>query len=164
MEPLHFTALYEAHAGDVLRYTTFLTGRADVAEEILAETFYRAWLARDTLQMATARGYLIAIARNLVTDRRRLARHPHVEIDPTHGSVAPRADTRLWLDQTIAALHTLEEKYREPLALAVFAELPYDEIARCLAMPVGTVKVRIHRARQLLLELMNPENPHATSR
>lgn len=165
MEDLNFTTLYELHAPDVLRFARYLTGNPDWADEILSETFLRAWTTRESLRMATAKGYLIAIARNLVTDKFRKERF-ETPLDFDTSSRDNKPDAKRLLDQTMAAIQQLEEKYRDPLVMHAITELPYDEIARCLDLPVGTVKVRVHRARLQLHSILNPnqETPHEATR
>lgn len=154
MDQTSFTALYEQFAPDVLRFARYLTGRADWADEILAETFFRAWATRSSLRMGTAKGYLIAIARNLAHDRFRSQRFD-AEMDTSFAAPDAKPDARLLLDQTMQAMQRLPERYREPLMLYAVAELPYEEIARCLDLPLGTVKVRVHRARLALYDLIH---------
>jgi RNA polymerase sigma-70 factor (ECF subfamily) len=165
MEPIHFTSLYERYAPDVLRFARYLTGNPDWADEILSETFLRAWTTRESLRMASAKGYLIAIARNLVTDRFRKEKF-EAPLDFDTRSRDDKPDTKRMLDQTILAIQQLEDKYRTPLVMHAISELPYDEIARCLDLPVGTVKVRVHRARLQLNQILNPnqEPTHEATR
>jgi RNA polymerase sigma-70 factor (ECF subfamily) len=86
MEVIDFTELYNRYSGDVFRYVRYLTGNREVAEEVTAETFLRAWTVQDNLRVATSKGYLIAAARNLVRDEYRRGRR-EVELD---GEVAAR--------------------------------------------------------------------------
>jgi RNA polymerase sigma-70 factor, ECF subfamily len=60
-----FSALYEKHALDVFRFALYLSGNRPDAEDITAETFVRAWTSPERIEMATVRGYLLTIARNL---------------------------------------------------------------------------------------------------
>jgi len=50
------------------------------------------------------------------------------------------------------ALTTLDERYREPLILYYYADMEYKDIAEALGVPEGTIKTRIHRAKQALKE------------
>lgn len=58
-------------ARDVFRFARYLTGNDDAAADITSETFLRAWAGRDAVRVATAKAYLLAIARNLCRDRGR---------------------------------------------------------------------------------------------
>jgi RNA polymerase sigma factor (sigma-70 family) len=145
---MHGTAfhhLYEAHAKDVYRFARFLTASEDAAAEITSETFLRAWVGRDRIRIETAKGYLLAIARNLAHDRGRFAsRWTDAEV-PTQ-VVAPNAEARLELRRTLDAMRALPTEYREPLMLAAMG-VDYEQIGQVLGIPVSTVKIRVHRAR-----------------
>ena len=62
---LDFATLYDEYARDVRRFALFLSGDAMVADDITSETFIRAWGAKYRFDLASVRGYLFAIARNL---------------------------------------------------------------------------------------------------
>lgn len=120
-----------------------------MAEELTAETFYRAIVADQPVRSATARGYLIAIARNAW--RKTLIKRGREEaltgdrVQPVEGGEA-----FVDLQRTLAALHALAEELREPLVLYAQGGLSYEEIAAQLDITLATVKIRIHRARQKL--------------
>ena len=60
-----FNALYKKYAPDVFRFAMYLSGDRGEAEDITSETFVRAWTASGPIAMATIKGYLLTIARNL---------------------------------------------------------------------------------------------------
>lgn len=95
----------------------------------------------------TARGYLIAIARNkwrkLCLKRRREQPLATDATAPTQSGEA-LADIQLML----MALADLPDELREPLVLYAQGGLSYEEIAAQLNITLATVKIRIHRARQ----------------
>jgi RNA polymerase sigma-70 factor (ECF subfamily) len=140
-----FHTLYQAHAADVYRFARFLTGSDDAAADIASETFLRAWAGRDAIRVETAKAYLLAIARNLARDRARAASRI-ADAEPPETPVAPSAEARLELGRTLAAVRALPADYREPLVLAA-AGVGYEEIGRMLGLSIGTVKIRVHRAR-----------------
>jgi RNA polymerase sigma-70 factor (ECF subfamily) len=57
MDP--FADLYERHYSDVYRFALFLTGDRTRAEDLVADTFVRAWLTRDRIRQPTVRAYLL---------------------------------------------------------------------------------------------------------
>jgi RNA polymerase sigma factor (sigma-70 family) len=147
-----FHSLYQAHAKDVYRFARFLTGSDDAAADITSETFLRAWAGRYRIRVETAKGYLLAIARNLARDRGRLAsRWP--DGDVPEQSVAPNAEVRIELRRVLEAIRALPPEYREPLTLAAIG-VGYDEIGRLLGISISTVKIRVHRARLKLTSTM----------
>lgn len=147
-----FILVYNRHAPDVGRFVRYLTGNPDLADELTAETFLRAWTSLGTIQVTTAKSYLIAIARNLVVDHYR--RKPAAALDFDLAAPDEAPDSRRLLDQTMVAIQRLPEHYREPLVMHAISELPYEEIARSLNLPVTTVRMRIHRARLQLMEML----------
>ena len=151
MDGLTFHALYEDHAAGVRRFALWLTGSEEAADDITAETFLRAWTARSAVRATTARGYLLAIARNLVTDeRRRLSRQS--PIDDSFVSCEASPERLAEMNHLLGEIRKLPEGYGQPLLLYAAGGLTYDEIAQQLHLPLTTVKVRIHRARLWLSE------------
>jgi len=146
-DPPAFGAIFERHFDALHGYARRRIG-ADLAEEIATETFTRAFDRRRTFDFhyADARPWLLGIAANLLrrhwrTERRRLeayARAADRESPPPHDLA--RADV-------VAALDELSRDERETLFLFAVADLSYEEIALGLAIPVGTVRSRLARAR-----------------
>jgi len=54
------------------------------------------------------------------------------------------------------AVETLPDKYREAFLLRDIEEMAYDEVAKILDVPLGTVKSRVNRARLMLREKLKP--------
>lgn len=153
MDPLSFHALYESHSRHVYRYALSLCGNEADAEDITMSVFYKAWTGAP-LADCSARAYLLAIARNLVIDRRRKSWREQ-EITARHEELhqVPAAqDTQVELNEALRALRRLPETYREPLELWAAGGLSYEEIAAALKLSVPVVKIRIHRARQMLAQ------------
>jgi len=148
-----FTSIYERYAPDVLRFATYLTGSADLASDITAETFLRAWTSWDRIRAITTRSYLLTTAKNLIVDRYRRSK-PEVGLPFDLAQPRQTPESRRYLDQTLAAIQTLPEEYRTPLVMYAVSELTYEEIAVAMELPVATVKVRIHRARLRLNEIL----------
>ena len=156
MEPTTFEAMYEAYAGDVYRFSRYLTGSEDAASEITAETFFRAWAGRGKIRLSTAKSYLLTIARNLALDGFRQTRRWAHPLPETVVSSA-NADARIELERTLAAISRLEAEYREPLLLTAAGGLSYEETAAILKLPLATVKIRIYRARLKIAGMLGRE-------
>jgi RNA polymerase sigma factor (sigma-70 family) len=86
-----FEEMYRRHYPDVHRFALFLTGNVDRAEDLVAETFVRAWTARGRLRYSSVRPYLFTITRNLYPDQLRQTRTP-VEIPLNTPDVARPPD------------------------------------------------------------------------
>lgn len=141
--------IYAEHAPAVYRCLLAWTRSPALAEELTAETFYRAIIADQPVRAATARGYLIAIARN---SWRKLHAKRGREEPLVIDTAAPGQSIESILDlkRTLAALAALPEELREPLVLFAQGGLSYEEIAAQLSITLATVKIRIYRARQKL--------------
>ncbi len=148
-----FGELYRAHAPDVFRFAYYLSGNRSEAEDITAETFVRAWASPEPIRMATVKGYLFTIARNLfLKSRRRGSRHVELEDEIADPKAGPhlQAERQSELRAVLAALQTLPEIDRAALLMRAQDEMPYEEIARALGLSLAAVKVKIHRARLAL--------------
>ena len=149
MRRSEFHALYERYADEVYRFTFWLTRDAVEAEDLTAETFARAWMARDRIRVETVKAYLLTIARNL--HRKLQRRHDLPASGSGEGLTVASGEGRLLLREELRLvweeLHRLKEEDRATFLLRVSHELPYDEIARMLGISVSSAKVKVHRVR-----------------
>lgn len=148
-----FAALYERHARDVFRFALALTGRIEDAEDLTSEAFCRIWTAGADLRELTVRGYLVAIVRNLHRSAWRRARR---FIPMQADTPAPVADplAAVELERVLKALDQLPAPDREILALRAEAGLSFGEIAALTGLSAEAVRVRVHRARKKLMEVL----------
>lgn len=145
-----FHEIYERHSQDVYRYAFWLSGSADDADDITSETFARAWAGREAIRTETVKAYLLAIARNIyLKSLRHEKRRADLALDHADPRPAPelQVESRLELHRAVDAIQSLPETDRTAFLLRVQHELPYEEIARILQIPLTTVKVKIHRSR-----------------
>ena len=159
---IDFATLYERHAGEVFRFSLWLSGDRALAEDITSETFVRVWTARERLDLTTVTGYLLTIARRLylqgVPRERRRAELDHEPEDLRPGPDR-LAEGRDALDAVLADLQQLPELDRAALLMRAQEQMPYEEIAAALGIGAGAAKVKVHRARLRLAELrMRREN------
>ena len=145
-----FHEIYERFSKDVYRYAFWLSGSANDADDITSETFARAWVGREEIRTETVKAYLFAIARNLYLKGLRYTKRQS-DLDPLHPDPQPaleqQVESRLKLNRAMRAIQSLPEIDRAAFLMRVQHELPYDEIARILQLPLTTIKVKIHRAR-----------------
>jgi RNA polymerase sigma factor (sigma-70 family) len=158
-EPAAFAAIFDRHYDAIHGY---LRRRLDapIAEELAAETFARALrgLKRYDDARPDALPWLYGIAANLArrhrrTELRRLRAYARTGRDPLqdeHADAPARLDAAAAGPRLAAALAELRADDRETLLLFAWAELSYEEIARALDVPVGTVRSRLHRSRRTL--------------
>jgi len=147
--------LYKRYAGDVRRFALYLCGDVVIADEITSDTFVRAWMAAGRIRQPTVKSYLFTIARNAYIDLlRRAARQTQLdEKMPDMGiSAQTQMEQSAEVRTVLAALQRLPEMDRTVLLMRTVAEMPYEEIAETLGIPVGTAKVKVHRARLKLMQ------------
>ena len=150
-----FHGLYQRYAPQVHRFALFLCGDGMLADDITSETFVRAWTSRGKIREATVKAYLFTIARNLYRDHlRRNRRFEEIQESLPDASPTPhaRAQSKAELDAVMAALRYLAEVDRAALLMRVQEDMPYEEIAQALDLPIATVKVKVHRARLKLMQ------------
>ena len=155
---IDFSSLYKKYAPDVYRFALYLSSERDEAEDITSETFVRAWTSPEPIEMATVKGYLFTIARNLfLQGLRKKSRHVALVEDLHDPHVSPyvRAEQKEQLDSVLAELQKLPEANRAALLMHAVDGMPYEEIARVLDISLAAVKVKIHRARLALAGLRN---------
>lgn len=151
-----FESLYKSYAPQVRRFVLFLCGDAALADDITSETFVRAWIGQGKIREATVKAYLFTIARNLYRDNlRRNRRNTELEesIPDDSPNLADRAEHKAELAAVMKALQELPEVDRAVLLMRAQEEMPYEEIAQALELPVTTIKVKVHRARLKLMQV-----------
>jgi RNA polymerase sigma-70 factor (ECF subfamily) len=161
-------ALYAEHARVLRAYCQRFTGDDGLAEEIVQETFVRAWRNLDRLQAdpRPTRSWLLHVARNLLTDAARAARaRPRLLPElPEPGSAPPGVATAAAEPDRFAdraeladALRQLSPAHREVVLAAFYLDEPLTATARRLGVPPGTVRSRLHYALSRLRGLLTSD-------
>ena len=142
-----FETLLEAHLPMLRRLTEYRLPPAD-AEDVLQEICLAAFRHRDSLRNPSAfRPWICQIARNRIRDYYRAAGAEETglaELRQRHSAIG-RDTAPLLVRETLASLAPAD---RQILRLYYFDERPVAEIAALLAIPEGTVKSRLHHARE----------------
>ena len=151
-------ALLEPLIPALRRYAYALLRDHAAADDLVQDTLERA-LSRWTSRRSDGalRPWLFAILRNLHIDAHRQARRRgvQVEIDEVdHGETAAHQEAALEARDVLATLEQLPEEQKSLLLLIGVEDFSYDEAARILGVPIGTVMSRLSRARQRLRSLV----------
>ena len=155
-----FRVLVDRHQQSIFRFALGLLGNREGAQDVAQETFLAAFVnlsAYDSSRAAFST-WLFTIARNRCLNLLK-QRRPIDHNEPDSIGDAPSADpivSQELSQQLDRALAALPMEQRSAFVLAEIEELPYDEIARIERTSVGTVKSRIHRAKQRLQSLLEP--------
>ena len=159
-----FSVVFDSHFVTIHRFLYRRVGR-DAADELAAETFAEAFRRRHTYDAtrAAVRPWLFGIATNLLrhhlrAERRQLRAYARTGVDPVLHPDLEAVDSRVDADamgtQLALGLASLRADDRDVLLLYAWGDLGYQEIAQALAIPVGTVRSRLHRARRRIRELL----------
>ena len=144
--------LYERLEPGLYRYALYASGSKAVAEEIAQDVFLR--LSGPGIPYDEQRGsleaYLYGVARNLLR-----MRPPVVGLDGAPEPATADDALRDLIDSErtaalLAAVRELPSGYRDVVVLCDLEERSYEEAAKVMECPVGTVRSRLHRARALL--------------
>jgi RNA polymerase sigma-70 factor (ECF subfamily) len=160
-----FTELYRRHQAALFRFAMRMTGNSWAAEEIVQDVFMT--LVREPKKYDAARGtlgaFLYGVARNRIMKHlerapRDLSLEDHGEAGrETHAQLRDQMTPARWAEigerreQVRSAVLELPPEFREAVVLCELEEMSYEEAARALDCPVGTIRSRLHRGRALLL-------------
>jgi len=176
-----FNQLVLHYQDGLYRYAMLLVRDPDLADDIIQESFIKAFQNIKSLQGVSFRPWLFKIAINTIRDiARRNARHPLLplhakdengeEIESSEWLIDPNAmvEDTVQSNDTSAfvykMLDELPEAYRSILTLIDLQDMDYTEAARILQVPLGTVKSRLARARlQMKLKLQSRQDGYVAS-
>jgi RNA polymerase sigma-70 factor, ECF subfamily len=147
-----FAQLYARRAPALRRYALHTSGSLAVAEEVAHEVFLQIMSPASRFDEAkgSLESFLYGIARNLVrVVRRQGPVEEAVDRAFEHDILGDLIDneTSATLQKT---LRELPERYRDVVVLCDLEERSYEDVARLIGCPVGTIRSRLHRARALL--------------
>ena len=151
----------------VYAFANRLTNDANRAEDLAQETYMKAWRFMDSYQEGTnAKAWLFRICKNVfINDYRTASRQPrkvdyedivvyHNEDEvasPRYMGLREEMGDQLLGDEVITAIESLSPNFRDVLLLDL-EDFSYDEIAKLVDVPIGTVRSRLHRARNMMAD------------
>ncbi len=146
--------MHDEHAHSLLSFVNGLTRDRAGAQDIVQETWLRAWRDAAMLERSSGseRSWLFTVARNIVIDQWRTASHrrelltdhiPDAKVEDTAQQTVDRQLVR-------AALQTLSAEHRQVLFQTYFRGASVAQAAETLGLPLGTVKSRTHYALRAL--------------
>jgi len=143
------------------RYARALTGDRTAADDLVQDTLERAWTKLYLYRRGTdLRAWLFTVMHNVYVNQRRSARYNAVLNEEMPELAQPARDNdALMLRDLDAAIRRLPADQREILLLVALEELSYDQAARALGIPIGTVMSRLARAREKLRAMLSGPPP-----
>jgi RNA polymerase sigma-70 factor (ECF subfamily) len=134
------------------RYARALVGDRAAADDLVQDTLERAWAKLHLYRRGTdLRAWLFTVMHNVHVNKVRATRptDPLEDEMPELAQRAPQGDALLMRDLD-RAIGRLPSEQRSVLLLVTLEDMSYDEVARTLGIPIGTVMSRIHRGRASL--------------
>jgi RNA polymerase sigma-70 factor (ECF subfamily) len=168
-DPEAFAELFDRYSAMLYRYVSKRLGPGP-AEDLVGETFLIAFSKRRSYDLAypDARPWLFGILTKLIarhhrseaTRYRALLRAP-VEsvVESPADRVAAGVSAEAVRGELAGALAALPAKDRDVLLLIAWGDLTYEEVARALGIPVGTVRSRLNRGRRKVRAALGDTNP-----
>ncbi|MBD1390246.1 sigma-70 family RNA polymerase sigma factor [Neiella sp. HB171785] len=152
-----YEALVGAFHKDIYRYAYWLCSDQAIAQDLVQETFLRAWKSLDSLKdVNAAKSWLITILRRENARRFERKQFDLVDMDDVPLADNDSLDAEATMEQQLIRRHIqmLAPEYREPLLLQVIGGYSGEEIAEALGLNKNTVMTRLFRARNQLKEAL----------
>ncbi len=144
------------------RFAIKLTGNEHRAEDLVQETFLKAWANREKFTLGTElRGWLFTILRNTFYSDLRKHKREVEDADGKHAALLFDEATQEYaieLNEVIAAIAILPEIHRQPLVMVGMQGFSQLEAAAACGCALGTIKSRVSRARARLNDTFGHEN------
>jgi RNA polymerase sigma factor (sigma-70 family) len=166
-----FHGEFMPHINSMYNFAYRLTMDGDDAKDLMQDTYLKAYRFIESFQQGTnAKAWLFRILKNsFINDYRKKSKEPskvdYQEVESYYNSeevdrqITP--DLRVEAlqdmigDEISDALNSLDVDFKTVIILADLEEFKYDEMAKILDIPIGTVRSRLHRARNLLKEKLS---------
>lgn len=166
-----FNQEFMPHINSMYNFAYRLTLDPDDAKDLLQDTYLKAFRFIDSFQQGTnAKAWLFRILKNsFINDYRKKSKEPskvdYQEVETFYNSedvdrqITP--DLRVEAlqdmigDEISIALNSLDVDFRTVIILCDLEGFKYEEMAKILDIPIGTVRSRLHRARNLLKEKLS---------
>ncbi|HMP99110.1 MAG TPA: sigma-70 family RNA polymerase sigma factor [Cyclobacteriaceae bacterium] len=166
-----FNNEFMPHINSMYNFAYRLTLDEDDAKDLVQDTFLKSYRFIDSFQQGTnAKAWLFRILKNsFINDYRKKSKEPakvdYQEVEGYYNSddvdevitTDLRAETLQDMigDEISNALNALDVDFRTVIILCDLEGFKYDEMAKILDIPIGTVRSRLHRARNLLKEKLS---------
>lgn len=158
-----FNEMVDRYKDRLMNVVGRMLSSKEEAEDVVQETFVRVYLHRQSFNFKHCFStwiYTICLnlARNELRRRKKFKFYDITEMEGNEKEFAvdPKIPTGL-TEQLRRSVKELPEKYRVAFLLRDVQEMPYEEVAKVLDVPLGTVKSRVNRARLMLRDKLQPK-------
>jgi RNA polymerase sigma-70 factor, ECF subfamily len=158
-----FNQIVDKYKNRLMNVIFRMVQNSEEAQDIVQETFLRVYQHRESFDFRHCFStwlYTIALnlARNELRKRKRFKFFDIFDMQGKENEIAVEMALPSNLPQALEkALESLPEKYKTAFVLRDVQELPYEEVAQIMNIPLGTVKSRVNRARAILKDKLKPK-------
>ena len=156
------------YGSDIFSFCSYLAGNVEDRDDLYQDTFLLALQKREQIDLEqNVKSYLLSLSIGIWRNRCRKKKfrqmfllHPATDDEQPIQIPDPKADIEAACieEEEIVYLRrqitSLPDRYRIPICLFYLEDMSQEEIARCMKLPVGTVKSRLNKARKILKERM----------
>jgi RNA polymerase sigma factor (sigma-70 family) len=163
MKKSNFKTEVTDHYKPLRGYALKLTRNTDDADDLVQETMLKAFKNDEKFEQGTnMKGWLYTIMRNIFINNYRRLVNSHVFTDDTDNQYYINSssnisrnlgESRLIIQEINTAIDSLSDNLKTPFMMS-YNGFKYEEIAKTLSIPLGTVKIRIHNARLKLKDAL----------
>jgi RNA polymerase sigma-70 factor, ECF subfamily len=163
-----FGLIYDHFAEKLYKFIFFRVGHKELAEDILADTFVKAWTKISQVTSAKAfTSWLYQIAKNNIIDYYRVKKVTidlEEVVDTLEDAASPFDDANLMIEHRVVLqlMEQLPEEQRQVIRYKFFEDLENIEIAQIMSKSEGSIRVIQHRAINKLKELLNKKKKPLT--
>ncbi len=150
---VRYQRLILVYHADLYRYAYWLCHNSDLAQDLVQDTFERAWKSLDNLEdVNAAKGWLFTILRRENARRfdKKQFEYDDTELDELVADGIADPEQQLSDEKIRVAIAALPQEYKEPLMMQVVGGFVSEEIAEQLSLNINTVNTRLFRARAYL--------------
>jgi len=157
-----FSEIVDKYKNRLMNTIVRMISSQQEAEDVVQETFLRVYQHRDSFDFRHCFStwlYTIALnlARNELRKRKRFKFFDITDMQGHESEISVEMKLPSNLSKVLEkAIESLPEKYKTAFILRDIQEQPYDEVAKIMSIPLGTVKSRVNRARALLRDKLKP--------
>ncbi len=154
-----FSIIFSRHSSRIFAYCRRFIGNKEEAQDIFQETFLRFHQsASKDREMTNVPAFILRIARNLCVNYKKREKQSvsFEDFMVADSSSETESEKNEMMDLIKNALETLPDDYKEPLILREYNGLSYNEISDITGQSLANVKIRIHRAKQRIKDILSP--------
>lgn len=156
--------IFFLYANDVFRYVNSYVRNKYIAEDILQDTFYKAYIALDAYNGENVKAWLFLIAKRTIIDYYRKQKRIEYTSEELinnrilDNDLQKKYEYKEEIEKIVGIIKSLPAKQQKAIVLKDFKDFTYDEGARAMGMKVSTFKTLVFRARQKIREKMRGDH------